>query len=61
VNKRTIWIIPIVLILATAHSPAFLYGFGLGKYAGYYDIMNDVAAACPGITGPKTEIKSSQY
>jgi hypothetical protein len=41
VDKRTIWIIPIVLILATgiptalaAHSPAYLYGFGLGKNAG---------------------------
>jgi hypothetical protein len=51
VNKRTIWIIPIVLMLATgiptalaAHSPAYLYGFGLGKNAvmrGYYDVMND--------------------
>ena len=50
-DKRTIWIIPIVLILATgiptalaAHSPAYLYGFGLGKNAGlrgYYDVMND--------------------
>jgi hypothetical protein len=48
---RTIWTIPIVLILATglptvlaAHSPAYLYGFGLGKNAGlpgYYDVMND--------------------
>ena len=35
---RTIWTIPIVLIFATgiptalaAHSPAYLYGFGLGK------------------------------
>ncbi len=56
---RTIWIIPIVIILATGlptalaththspiqtHSPAYLYGFGLGKNAvtrGYYDVMND--------------------
>jgi hypothetical protein len=51
VEFRTIWTIPIVLILATgiptakaAHSPAYLYGFGLGKNAelrGYYDVMND--------------------
>jgi len=49
VDKRTIWTIPIVLILATGlptalaahthnhtqtHSPAYLYGFGLGKNAG---------------------------
>jgi hypothetical protein len=48
VNIRTIWTIPIVLILATGlptalaahthshtqtHSPAYLYGFGLGKNA----------------------------
>ena len=48
-DKRTIWTIPIVLILATGiptalaahthshtqtHSPAYLYGFGLGKNAG---------------------------
>ncbi len=50
---RTIWTIPIVLILAIGlptalaahtHSPAYLYGFGLGKNAvtrGYYDVMND--------------------
>jgi hypothetical protein len=48
---RTIWTIPIVLILAiglptvlAAHSPAYLYGFALGKNAGlpgYYDVMND--------------------
>ena len=47
VDKRTIWTIPIVLIVATgipialaAHSPSYLYGFGLGKNAGlrgYYD------------------------
>ena len=53
VDKRTIWAIPIILILATgiptalaAHSPAYLYGFGLGKNAvlrGYYDVMNDCA------------------
>jgi len=94
------------------HSPAFLYGFGLGKSAGlrgYYDVMNecsnrpylstnvtgaiknftslqqvndcdsgydqgwnkycqiglakhaDSAAVCPGISGPKTVIKSTQY
>jgi hypothetical protein len=55
VNKRIIWTIPIVLILATgiptalaAHNPAYwasyIYGFGLGKDAalrGYYDVMND--------------------
>jgi hypothetical protein len=57
VDTRTIWTIPIVLILATGlptalaahshtqtHSPAYLYGFGLGKNAGlrgYYDVMND--------------------
>jgi hypothetical protein len=116
VDKKTIWTIPIVLILATgiptalaAHSLAYLYGFGLGKNAGmrgYYDVMNDCsnkpylptnvtgaikhftsvqevndcdsgyddgwnqychiglskhpnpAAACPGITGSKTEIES---
>ena len=56
-DTRTISTIPIVLILATglptalaAHShtqtrsPAYLYGFGLGKNAGlrgYYDVMND--------------------
>jgi hypothetical protein len=50
-DKRTIWTIPIVLMLATgiptalaAHTPAYLYGFGLGKNAGlrgYYDVMND--------------------
>lgn len=50
-DKKTIWTIPIVLILATgiptalaAHSLAYLYGFGLGKNAGmrgYYDVMND--------------------
>ena len=118
VDKKTICTIPIVLILATgiptalaAHTPAYLYGFGLGKNAGlrgYYDVMNDCssrpylstnvtgtfknftlqqvndcdsgydhgwnkychiglarhpdpAAACPGISGPKTQIKSSQY
>jgi hypothetical protein len=95
-----------------AHSPAFLYGFGLGKNAGlrgYYDVMNecsnrpylssnvtgaiknftslqqvndcdsgydqgwdkychiglakhaDSAAVCPGISGSKTQIKSSLY
>ena len=95
-----------------AHSPAYLYGFGLGKNAGlqgYYDVMNDCsnrpylstngtgaiknftslqqvndcdsgydhgwnkychiglarhpdpAAACPGISSPKTDTKSSQY
>ena len=118
-DKKAIWTIPIVLILATgiptalaAHTPAYLYGFGLGKNAGlrgYYDVMNDCsnrpylstnvtgainnftslqqvndcdsgydhgwnkychiglarhpdpAAACPGISGPKTQIKSSQY
>jgi hypothetical protein len=52
---RTIWTIPIVVMLATGipaaiaahtqtHSPAYLYGFGLGKNAGirgYYDVMND--------------------
>ncbi len=48
---RTIWTIPIVLILATglptalaAHSPAYMYGFGLGKNAGLrgnYDVIND--------------------
>ncbi len=47
-HKRTIWTIPIVLILATGlptalaahthshtqtHSPSYLYGFGLGKNA----------------------------
>ncbi len=47
-NIRTIWTIPIILILATGlptalaahthshtqtHSPAYLYGFGLGKNA----------------------------
>ena len=115
-DKRTIWTVPIVLILATgiptalaAHSPAYLYGFGLGKNAGlrgYYDVMNDCSnrpylstnvtgaiknftslqevndcdsgydhgwnkychiglarhpnapVACPGISGPKTEIES---
>jgi hypothetical protein len=51
VDRKTIWAIPIVLILATgiptalaAHSPAYLYGFKLGKKAGlrgYYDIMGD--------------------
>ena len=50
-DKITIRTIPIDLILATgiptvlaAHSPAYLYGFGLGKNAGlrgYYDVMND--------------------
>gem|GEM_PF-4867706 len=36
VYKKTIWTIPIVLILATgirtalAHSPGYLYGFGVG-------------------------------
>ena len=58
-DKITIWTIPIVLILATGlptalaahrhshtqiHSPAYLYGFGLGKNAvtrGYYDVIND--------------------
>ena len=50
-DKKTIWTIPIVLMLTTgiptalaAHSPAYLYGFGLGKNAGlrgYYDVMND--------------------
>ena len=50
-DKKTICTIPIVLILATgiptalaAHSPAYLYGFGLGKNAGLrgnYDVMND--------------------
>ena len=50
-DKITLWTIPIVIIVATgipaalaAHSPAFLYGFGLGKNAGlrgYYDVMND--------------------
>ena len=49
--KKTICTIPIVILLATgiptalaAHSPAYLYGFGLGKNAGlrgYYDVMND--------------------
>jgi hypothetical protein len=43
--------IPIVLILATGiptalavHTPAYLYGFGLGKNAGlrgYYNVIND--------------------
>jgi hypothetical protein len=51
VYKKTICTIPIVILLATgiptalaAHSPAYLYGFGLGKNAGlrgYYDVMND--------------------
>jgi len=57
VNKKLIWTIPIVLILATglptalaAHThshtqtPAYLYGFALGKNAGLrgnYDVMND--------------------
>jgi hypothetical protein len=51
VDKITIWYISIVLILATgiptalaAHSPAYLYGFGLGKNAGlrgFYDVIND--------------------
>ena len=52
VDKKTICTIPIVLILATgilptalaAHTPAYLYGFKLGKNAGlrgYYDVMND--------------------
>ena len=50
-DTKTIWTIPIVLILATgipvalaAHSPSYLYGFGLGKNArmrGFYDVMND--------------------
>ena len=119
-DKKTICTIPIVLILATgilptalaAHTPAYLYGFKLGKNAGlrgYYDVMNDCsnrpylstnvtgaiknftslqnvndcdsgydhgwnkychiglakhpdpAATCPGISGPRTQIKSSQY
>jgi hypothetical protein len=51
VDRKTICVIPIILILATgiptalaAHNPAYLYGFGLGKKAGlreYYDIMGD--------------------
>jgi hypothetical protein len=51
VDIKTIWTIPIVLILATgiptalaAHTPAYLYGFKLGKNAGlrgYYDIQAD--------------------
>jgi hypothetical protein len=117
VNKKLIWTIPLILMLATAiptalaaHSPAYLYGVELGKNAGlrgYYDVMNDcsnrvstnvtgaiknftslqqvndcdsgydhgwnkychiglarhpnAAAACPGISGPKTETKSSRY
>jgi hypothetical protein len=119
VDKKTICTIPIVLILATgiptalaAHTPAYLYGFKLGKNAGlrgYYDVLNDcsnrpylstnvtgaiknftslqdvndcdsgydhgwnkychiglakhpdLTATCPGISGPKTQIKSSQY
>jgi hypothetical protein len=49
------WTIPIILILATgiptalaAHSPAFLYGFGLGKNVGmrgYYDEANAVSSS----------------
>jgi hypothetical protein len=51
VDKKTMWTIPIVLILATGiptalavHTPAYFYGFGLGKNAGlrgFYDVMND--------------------
>jgi len=51
VDNKTICTIPDVLILATgiptalaAHTPAYLYGFKLGKNVGlrgYYDVMND--------------------
>ncbi len=53
------WAVPVVLILATgiptalaAHSPAYLYGFGLGKNAGmrgYYNVMNDCSYQTFGI------------
>jgi len=60
VDKRTIWTIPIVLILATGlptalaahthshtetHSPTYLYGFGLGKNAGLHGYY-DVMNEC---------------